>query len=57
MDRETFYKMLAELEQTIAAYSCGCMGWNYTPERAKEEMEAKQNYLYNEVLHKYIVLE
>jgi len=39
MKKEEFYKMLAEIDNAIADYSCGCMGSNYTPKREKERIE------------------
>lgn len=41
MKGTVFFKMLSEIEKEISSQSCGCMGRNYTPQRAKREWLSK----------------
>ena len=36
--------MLAEIHNEIANMSCGCMGYDYTPERVEKEDKYKDDY-------------
>lgn len=58
MKKDEFYKMVSELDTAISFQSCGCMGSNYTPERAQEEFErATIKHYLKPIFEKYIELE
>ena len=53
MDKDTFYKMLAEIHTAVADTSCGCMGKDYTAQRMREEEQEEEDYI-GKIIRKYI---